>query len=185
MWRSMELLYGESKRKFRPRTEHEGSEGEKRYSAPLSLSSALDGMGGQGHDPAALLPGMTQYPFYRRLGGLACRSEWVRKKLAHTRIRSSVASYYTYYAIPAHLLYGKLSKNHYVWKLFCSYVSCRSATCSRALTMKFLHVREVILESGLRNGQEISPLSAEYKRIVVIRGPFHKQARLPFVFHSF
>lgn len=77
----------------------------------------------------------------------------------------SIASCYTYYAIPSHLLYGKLSESRYDLKFCCSYVyvSCRSATCSRALTKKFIHVREVILESVLLNGQEISPLSAEYK----------------------
>ena len=96
-----------------------------------------------------------------------------------------VASCYTYYAIPAHLLYGRFSENRYDLKFCCSYVSCRSATCSRALTKKFIHVREVILESGLRNGQELSPLSAEYKRVLAIRGPFNKQARLPLVFHRF
>jgi hypothetical protein len=51
--------------------------------------------------------------------------------------------------------------------------------------MKFLRFSEVILESDLRNNQEVSPLSAEYKRVLVIRGPFHKQARLPIVFHRF
>jgi hypothetical protein len=31
----------------------------------LSLTSALDGVGGQHHAPAALLPGKTRYPLYR------------------------------------------------------------------------------------------------------------------------
>jgi hypothetical protein len=57
-----------------------------------------------------------------------------------------VASRYTYYAIPAHLLYGKLNKNRYDWKFCCSYVSCRSATRSWAPTMKFLHLREAAFE---------------------------------------
>jgi len=35
--------------------------------------------GGQRHAPAALPPGKTQYPLYRRLGGLTDRSGWVRK----------------------------------------------------------------------------------------------------------
>ena len=55
--------------KVHPRTRHEGSEGEKRYSSTLSLTSALDGVGGQRYSPAALLPGKTRYPLYRRLGG--------------------------------------------------------------------------------------------------------------------
>jgi len=33
------------------------------------LTSALDGVGGQCHAPAALTPGKTRYPLYRRLGG--------------------------------------------------------------------------------------------------------------------
>ena len=61
----------------------------------------------------------------------------------------------------------------------------RSPTRSRAVTRKFLHLREVIVESGLRNGQEVSPLSAEYQTVLVIYGPFHKQTGLPFVFHRF
>jgi hypothetical protein len=45
-----------------PRTGHEGSEREYRYSSTLSLTSALDGVGGQRHAPAALPPGKTRYP---------------------------------------------------------------------------------------------------------------------------
>jgi hypothetical protein len=36
---------GKGKGKARPRTGHEGPEGEKRYSSTLSLTSALDGGG--------------------------------------------------------------------------------------------------------------------------------------------
>jgi len=39
------------------------------YCSTLSLTSALDGVGGQRHAPAALPPGKTRYPLYRRLGG--------------------------------------------------------------------------------------------------------------------
>jgi hypothetical protein len=35
---------------------------------------ALGGVGGQRHAPAALLPEKTQYPLYRKLGGLRARS---------------------------------------------------------------------------------------------------------------
>jgi len=53
--------------KVHPRTGHEVPEGEKRYSSSLSLTSALDGEGGQRHAPA---PGKeTRYPLYKRLGG--------------------------------------------------------------------------------------------------------------------
>ena len=36
---------------------HEGTEGEYRYTSTLSLTSALVGVGGQRHAPAALTPG--------------------------------------------------------------------------------------------------------------------------------
>ena len=39
-----------------PRTSHECPEGEYRYGSTLSLTSALDGVGGQRHAPAALPP---------------------------------------------------------------------------------------------------------------------------------
>ena len=60
--------------KVHPRTDHEGPEGESSYSSTLSLTSALDGVGDQLHSPAALPPGKTRYPFYRRLGGPQGRS---------------------------------------------------------------------------------------------------------------
>jgi hypothetical protein len=40
----------------------------------LSLTSALDRVGGQRHASAALSPGMTRYPLYRRLGRTQDRS---------------------------------------------------------------------------------------------------------------
>jgi hypothetical protein len=40
--------------KIHSRTGHEGPEGEKRYSSTLDLTSALDGVGGERHAPAAL-----------------------------------------------------------------------------------------------------------------------------------
>jgi len=49
------------------------------YSSTLSLTSALDGIGGQRHAPAALTRGKTRYPLYRRLGGSQGRSGQVRK----------------------------------------------------------------------------------------------------------
>ena len=58
-----------SKSVLSPRTGHEGPDAEYRYNSTLSLISALDGAGGQRHASAALPPGMTRYPFYRRLGG--------------------------------------------------------------------------------------------------------------------
>ena len=55
------------KGKAQPRTGHEGPEGG--HSSSLSLTSALDGVGGHRHAPTALPPGKTQYPLYRRLDG--------------------------------------------------------------------------------------------------------------------
>ena len=42
------------KGKVHPGTGHEGPEGEWMYSSTLSLTSALDGVGGQRHAPPAL-----------------------------------------------------------------------------------------------------------------------------------
>jgi hypothetical protein len=76
------------------------------YNSTLSLSSALDGVGGQRHAPAALSPGETRYPLYRRLGGPLGRSGQVRKispppRGFDPRIVQPVASRYTDRAIPA------------------------------------------------------------------------------------
>ena len=49
------------------------------YNSTLFLTSALDGVGGQRHAPAALLPGQTRYPLYRRLGVPQGRSGRMRK----------------------------------------------------------------------------------------------------------
>ena len=47
------------------------------------------GVGGQRHAPAALPPGKTRYPLYKRLGGPQDRSERVWKISPPTRIRST------------------------------------------------------------------------------------------------
>jgi hypothetical protein len=67
-----------SEDKVRPRTGHQGPEVEWRNSSTLSLASALDGVGGQRHAPAALPPGKTRYPLYRRVGGPQGQSGGVR-----------------------------------------------------------------------------------------------------------
>jgi hypothetical protein len=64
-----EPTFAVGKGKGHPRTGHEGPEGEYRYSSILSLTTELDGVGGQRHSLAALPPGKTRYPLYRRLGG--------------------------------------------------------------------------------------------------------------------
>ena len=51
--------------------------GEYSYSCTLSLTSALERVGGQRHASAHLPPGKTCYPLYRRLGGPQDRSRQV------------------------------------------------------------------------------------------------------------
>ena len=60
---------------------HEGLEGKSRYSSTLSLTSAIDGVGGQRNAQAALPTGKTRYPLYRRLGGSQGQSGQVLKIL--------------------------------------------------------------------------------------------------------
>jgi hypothetical protein len=55
--------------KYQPITDNEGPEVQQRYSATLSLTSALDGVGGQRRNPAAFPPRKTRYQLYRRLVG--------------------------------------------------------------------------------------------------------------------
>ena len=90
-----------------PRTGHEGPEGEKMYSSTLPLTLALDEVGGLRHALAALPPGKTRYPLYRRLCGLQGRSWRVRKISPppgfDPQTAQPVASRYTDCAIPAHL----------------------------------------------------------------------------------
>jgi hypothetical protein len=79
---------GKSKRKVHPRTGHEGPKGEKRYRSTLSLTSELDGVGGQRHAQAVLPPGKARYPFYRRQCGPQGRSGQMREISPPSRIRS-------------------------------------------------------------------------------------------------
>jgi len=85
--------------KFHSTKDHEGKEVEQRYNATLSLTSVLDGVGAQRHAPAALPPGKTQHPLYRRLGGPQGRSGQMRN-ISHPpefdlRTAQPVASRYT------------------------------------------------------------------------------------------
>jgi len=58
------------------------------FRTTFSLTSALDGVGGQRDGPAALIPGMFWYPLHRRLGGPQGRSGRGVENLALTGIRS-------------------------------------------------------------------------------------------------
>ena len=97
---------GKGKGKVQPRTGHEGPEGEQMYSSTLPWNSALDGMGGQRHAPAALPPGKTRFLLYRRLGGPQSRFGRVRKISPPQGFDpwtvQPVASRYTDWAIPAY-----------------------------------------------------------------------------------
>jgi hypothetical protein len=58
------------------------------YTSTPSLTSAPDGVGGQRHAPAALLPGKTRYRMYR-MDGWASGMVWTgAENLAPTGIRS-------------------------------------------------------------------------------------------------
>ena len=80
------------------------------YSATLSLTSALDGVGGQSHALAALPLGKIRHPLYMRLGGPQGRSGWVRKISTppgfDPRTVQPFASRYIACAIPAHIEMG-------------------------------------------------------------------------------
>jgi len=67
------------KGKVHPRTGHEGLLGEYRYTSTYSLTSALDGVGGQRNPPGRFTPGKDPVPIYRRLDGPQGRSGRVRK----------------------------------------------------------------------------------------------------------
>jgi len=58
------------------------------YSCTLSSTSAINGVGGQRHDPAALPARVTPYPLYQ-VAGWAPGPVWIHaKNLALTVIRS-------------------------------------------------------------------------------------------------
>jgi hypothetical protein len=75
------------------------------YNSTLSLTSALDGVSGQRHNPAALPPGKTRYPLYSRQGEPQGQSGQVRKISPplefDPRTVQPVASRYADWVIPA------------------------------------------------------------------------------------
>ena len=74
------------------------------FLSTLSLTSTLDGVGGQRHDPVTLPSGKTQYPLCRRHGGPHSLSGQVRKISPptgfDTRTVQPIASRYTDWTIP-------------------------------------------------------------------------------------
>jgi hypothetical protein len=96
------------------------------------LTSALDGVGGQRYAPAALPPGQSRYPLYRRLGGSQGWSGQVRKislpPVFDPRTVQPVGSRYTDWAILATLILAAnsskivaplypTSQHHFPWHL--------------------------------------------------------------------
>ena len=75
------------------------AQGRRRYSSNPLTATALEGVGGQHHAPAALSPGKPRYPLYRRLGGPRGWSGRARKISAppgfDPRTVQPVASRYT------------------------------------------------------------------------------------------
>ena len=79
---SLQDCINKGKGKGHPVTGHERPEGEWMHRSTLSLTSTLDGVGGQCHASAALPPGKdTRYPLYRRVGGPQGRSGQVWRDL--------------------------------------------------------------------------------------------------------
>ena len=75
-------VYSKGKGKVRPRTGHEGPEGEQSNRSTLSLTSALDGYGWSKPCPGRFTPPPgkeTRYPLCRRLGGPQVRLGRVQK----------------------------------------------------------------------------------------------------------
>ena len=85
--------------------------------ATLTLVLALDGSGWLSPRTGRLTLGMTQYPFYRRLGGPQGRSGWVRKILFppgfDPRTVQPVASCYNDYAVVDQISGGYRAKKYF------------------------------------------------------------------------
>ena len=117
----------------------------------LSLTSALDGVGWSTQAPAALPPGKTRYPLYRRLDVPQGRSGRVRKISPPPWFDpwtvQPVTSRYTDWAVPAHIslsvseaLHGtvgrfKNDESARIWKRACGMiiVLAQHAVCLQVL----------------------------------------------------
>ena len=64
---SRQIDYQDSTFGVHPKTAHKDPYEYYRYSCALSLTSELWGVGGHRHAPAALRPGMSRYPLFRKL----------------------------------------------------------------------------------------------------------------------
>jgi len=75
----LNLQTQKAKCKFRPGTGHEGTEGEKRCSSTISLTSALDGGGWSTPRPSRCNPGKDTVPTVQKASGPQGRSGQLRK----------------------------------------------------------------------------------------------------------
>jgi hypothetical protein len=88
------------------------------------------GVGGQRHAPAALLPGKSRYPFFRKLGGSQGRSGRVREISPPTGIRSperptrSESLYRLSYLVPV-----VRRTYHKLYHRFRTDLTCGNANC--------------------------------------------------------
>jgi hypothetical protein len=107
------------------------------------------GVGGQRHALAALPPGKTRYPLYRRLGWPQSWFGWVRKIYPppgfDPRTVQPVASRYTDYAIPA------LCTNSYGVKILGNFISTALRTYKLAIHFYLIpkSYRNVILKLSI------------------------------------
>jgi hypothetical protein len=77
-WIRIHFDFGKGKGKVYPRTGHEGPGGKWMCSSTLSLTWALNGVGGQGHAPATLP---------RERSGTHCIGGWVAPRCCSGRVR--------------------------------------------------------------------------------------------------
>ena len=123
-------------------------------------------MGGQRHTLAALPPGKTQYPLYRRLGGRQSRSGRVRKISPSPGFDpgtvQAVASRYTDFAIQAHrqYVYCIYTVPHASTKMCSSHnestntlMLCGRQILTVYLPCKFNHQKDVLCTNSLNSAE--------------------------------
>ena len=100
------------------------------------------GVGGQRHAPAALPPGKTRHPLYRRLGGPQGRSGRVRKISPppgfNPRPVQTLASRYTDWAIPTPLFGDKevkFSEWSTSWKFILEWITVNVVLSDAVIVM--------------------------------------------------
>jgi hypothetical protein len=143
------------------------------YSSTLVLTSELDGVGGQRHAPAALPPGKTRYPLYRRLVGPQGRCRRVRKISPPTGIRSpdrparSESLYRLRYPGSWPLLYLTLLK--------CSHIPAHTRATSIPTLNSLYHVSVSFLLMVLSQAATSSLHEAEVLHPVVLGEQINEQ----------